>query len=275
MGRWIAIVAAVLAVPHFAFALAEPVAEASASVDAPAVEQATRQMPFVDGEKLIYEVSLLGLTAGRAELRVEDADDGEWRFFATGRTVGATDSIFGLRQSASCTVQGDKLKPEVCLFTSQQRKGLKRREVRYDHATGDVSERVLEDGKRSEKKRNFGDEGIHEAVSGLYLLRKEFPAVGETMSFRAIRKGKAITVEAEALGTEKVKTEAGTFVATVIDLRIITKVDRDAATHAKVWFTDDARRIPVKVSVDAPVGSLEATLVAASGTLMGGGLARQ
>jgi len=272
MRKWIAIVVAVLAVPQVV-----PAAEAAGTLSTPEapVEAPAPRMPFAHGEKLLYEVSFLGVTAGQAELRAENARDDEWRFFASGRTVGATDSIFGLRQSASCTVHGEKLKPELCLFTSQQRKGLKRREVRYDHATGEVSERLLEDGKRSEKKRNFGDEGIHEGVSGLYLLRKEFPAIGETMSFRAIRKGKAITVEAEALGRETVKTDAGTFDVVAVDLRIITKVDKDAATHARVWFTDDVRRLPVKVAVDAPVGSLVATLVAASGTLFDAGLARQ
>ena len=174
-------------------------------------------MPFADGERLVYEVSLLGITAGSAELRVEGGDDGEWRLHATGRTVGATDSIFGIRQSASCTVQGEALKPEVCLFTSRQRKGMKRREVRYDPATGDVRERVLEDGKRSDKTRNFGDEGVQEAVSGDLPAAQRFPAEGETMSFRAIRKGKAITVEAEALGTERVVTPAGSFEARVVE----------------------------------------------------------
>lgn len=253
-------------------AAADDLAHVAPAPEAVASEAAVERMPFRDGERLIYEVSLLGLTAGAAELRAEGGDGGAWRFFASGRTTGATDSIFGLRQSATCTVQGDLLKPEVCLFTSRQRKGLKRREVRYDHASGDVSERTLENGKRSNKTRNFGEEGIHEAVSGLYLLRKDFPDMGETMSFRAIRKGKPLVVEAEALRRETVKTEAGTFQAVLVDLRIITKVDRDAAKHAQVWFSDDDRRIPIKVSVDAPVGSLVAELVEASGT---GALARR
>jgi hypothetical protein len=260
MKKFLPTVAALLLAPQLAFGEEAVASDVMSSMDDAVV------MPFADGERLVYKVSLLGLTAGSAELRVEGGDDGEWRLHATGRTVGATDSIFGLRQSASCTVQGEALKPEVCLFTSRQRKGMKRREVRYDPATGDVRERVLEDGKRSDKTRNFGDEGVQEAVSGIYLLRKRFPAEGETMSFRAIRKGKAITIEAEALGTERVVTPAGSFEARVVDLRIITKVDKDAAQHAKVWFTDDARRIPIKVSVDAPVGTLQARLTAASKT---------
>lgn len=267
------VAAALLAVPPVAGAEVVEVDVAAPVAASPATATEER-MPFVDGERLVYDVRLLGITAGSAELRVEDAAGGAWRLHASGRTVGATDSIFGLRQSASCTIDGDTMKPEICLFTSRQRKGMKRREVRYDHATGDVSERILEDGKRRQKTRNFGDEGIQEALSGLYLLRREFPAVGETMRFRAIRKGKPILVEAEALRTERISTPAGDFTAMLVDLRIVTKVDKDAAQHAKVWFTDDDRRIPIRISVDAPVGSLVAELVSAANT-RGGSLARR
>ncbi|WP_373048229.1 DUF3108 domain-containing protein [Vulgatibacter sp.] len=264
--RWTTILAAVLLVPQFALADEIPAA-ASAVEEQPVAAEA---MPFADGERLLYEVSLLGITAGEAELRVEGLAD-EWRLHASGKTVGATDSIFGLRQSASCTVS-DELSPEVCLFTSRQRKGMRRREMRFDKKTGEVRERTLQDGKRSEKTRKFGEGGVQDALSGLYLLRKDLPAQGETMSFRSLRKGKAITVQATAIGEETVETEAGRFLATVIDLRIMDKVDKDAATRAKVWFSADDRRLPVKISLDAPVGSLEAELTAASGT-RGGSLA--
>jgi len=256
------ILAALLVVPHLAFA-AEGIAEPAPEVP---VVPAVATMPFADGEKLLYEVSLLGLTAGQAEVRVEEAGEGEWRLHASGRTVGASDSIFGLRQSASCTVQGAELAPQVCLFTSQQRSELKRREVRFDSKTGDVVERRVEAGKRSEKKRNFKG-GVQDALSGLFLLRKNLPAQGETMSFTAMRKGKAITVEAKAVGQETVKTDAGSFLATVVELRILTKVDKDAATSGRVWFSADERRLPVKLSLAAPVGSLVAELTAAAGTL--------
>jgi hypothetical protein len=262
--------AALLVVPHLAFAadaaVALPPESQPAPQSLPVAAPAQPALPFADGEKLQYEVSLLGLTAGQAELRVEESGEGKWRLHAYGRTVGASDSIFGLRQSASCTVQGDDLAPQVCLFTSQQRSEMKRREVRFDAKTGDVLERRVEDGKRSEKKRNFKG-GVQDALSGLFLLRKNMPAQGETMSFRAMRKGKAITVEATAVGEEMVKTEAGAFLATVVDLKIITKVDKDAATSARVWFSADERRLPVKLSLAAPVGSLVAELTAAAGTL--------
>ena len=256
------LVAALIAIPHFALA-AEP---AAAAAPAPAVTQAAPALPFAHGEKLLYEVSLLGLTAGEAELRAEQSGDGEWRLHASGRTTGATDSLFGLRQSASCTVQASDLQPQLCLFTSRQRSNMRRTEVRYDTKSGDVVERRLEEGKRTEKKRHF-EGGVQDALSGLYLLRRDLPAQGETMSFQSMRKGKAITVEAKAVGEETITTDAGTFRTRVVDLRIVSKVDKDTAQSARVWFSEDPRRLPVKLSLAAPVGSLVAELTAAAGTL--------
>jgi len=230
---------------------------------------AESNIPFASGEKLGYEISMLGLRAATAELSIERSGDG-WRMFASGRTVGATDSIFGLRQTATCTVEGESLQPDLCRFDSRKRGGFSRKEVRFDRKTGLVRERSLDDaGKRKDRQHKFKDglEDVQDALSGFYLLRRDLPGPGETVSFRSMRKGKPIRVEAKYLGIEKIETELGTFDAILVDLAIVTKVDKDAATRAKVWFTQDARRLPIRLSVAAPVGSLEAELVRATGTV--------
>lgn len=236
----------------------------------PIAASAEGALPFGPGEKLSYEVSLLGLRAGEAELQVDTGTGDAWRFHASGRTVGATDSIFGLRQTASCTAD-QALQPQTCLFTSKNRGTLKRREVRFDPESGLVRERTLEDGKRKEREHKFADgmADVQEALSGIYLLRRDLPADGQVVKFRAMRKGKPMGVEARRIGEETVETPAGTFACTVVDLQVNMKVDKDAAKHAKVWFTADERRMPVKVSIDAPVGSLEAELTSAQGTIGG------
>lgn len=234
----------------------------------PFLASAEKTMPFANGERLDYEVSLLGLKAGEAKLHVEENGDG-WRFFATGRTVGPSDSLFGLRQSASCTVDADDLQPRLCLNNTTSRGSQRRKEVRFDEAAGVVRERTLEGGKRNERAHQFTDgmADVQDALSALYLLRRDLPAAGaEALRFRSMRKGKPISVAALHLGEEEVKTAAGTFMASVIDLQISEKIDDDP-THAKLWFSADARRLPLKIVIDAPVGSLRAELTSARGTV--------
>lgn len=230
---------------------------------------AAAEVPFSSGEVLGYEVSLLGIRAGEAELKVE-GKGGSWRFVASGRTVGPSDSVFGLRQTASCTVEGEEFVPRLCLNTTSTRGSVRRKEIRFDPANGVVKERTLEEGKRRERELKFaeGMADVQDALSGVYKLRKDLPShEGEVLKFRSYRKGKPITVVARYTGKEEVKTPAGTFQATVVEVRISEKEDDGSSTNGTVWFSDDPRRLPVKVQIHSPVGRLLAQMTSARGTV--------
>lgn len=229
-------------------------------------------MPFSSGEVLGYEVSLLGIRAGQAEFRVEGKDE-NWRFVASGRTVGPSDSLFGLRQSASCTVEveGGDFLPRLCLNTTTTRGSVRRKEVRFDGAAGVVTERTLEEGKRGERALRFEDglADVQDALSGIYKLRRDLPqAEGQVLEFRSMRKGKPLTVIARHVGQEEVRTKAGIFLADVMDVQILEKPDDPSPTRGKAWFSADVRRLPLRISVEAPVvGKLLAEMVSARGTV--------
>lgn len=226
-------------------------------------------MPFSSGEVLGYEVSLLGIRAGQAEFRVEGSGS-SWRLVASGRTVGPSDSLFGLRQTASCTVEGDDFTPKLCLNTTSTRGSVRRKEIRFDPATGKVRERTLEEGKKREREIRFDDGmvDVQDALSGLYKMRRELPdEPGEVLRFRSMRKGKPLQVVARHAGREEVKTPAGTFLVNVVDVEILEKPDDDSPTRGRAWFTADVRRLPIRVSFDSPVGKLQAEMVSARGTV--------
>ncbi|HEY0840109.1 MAG TPA: DUF3108 domain-containing protein, partial [Vulgatibacter sp.] len=144
------------------------------------------------------------------------------------------------------------------------------RELKFDSATGNVRERTLVEGKREEKEIHFdsGLADVQDALSGLYLLRSKMPSgEGDTVRFRSMRKGKPINVEAAFRQVETVETPAGTFQAARLDLKILEQQEEGATTAASVWLTTDARRLPVKMTAAAPVGTLEASLKTATGTV--------
>lgn len=227
--------------------------------------------PFVPGEELAYELRLLGLRAGEAKFRVEaDALEPDLlRLEAHGRSVGAADSLFRLRQSATCEVERGSLALRVCRVATQQRTGDRRREFVVDRTARQIRERLLQDGKPREKVVEFGDgiDRVQEALSGLYLLRARIPEAGRPQRFMAVRKNKPITVEATNRGTATVETPAGKFEAIEVRLAVIEGEGEEGETAGSLWFTADARRLPVKLSFDAKVGKLEAQLIDAKGTL--------
>ncbi len=271
MKKWV-VTAAVGAsiVSTGAWANEEPVPARPEHASPSEVRAASKEdLPFVPGEKLSYDVSLLGLRTAEANLQVSGTAKEGFRFTADGRTVGASDSLLGLRQSATCSVD-DSLIPSLCRFSSEKRGGLRRRELRFDQNTGNVRERTLEDGKRDDKEIHFdsGLADVQDGLSGLYLLRSQLPdEVGDTVTFRSMRKGKPITISATLDRFEVVTTPAGTFQAAVMDLKILETQEADATTAASVWLTTDARRLPVKMTAAAPVGKLEAMLTSAHGTV--------
>lgn len=214
-------------------------------------------------------MTLLGIRAAEVRLSVGALPQDGFRFVASGRTVGATNSLLGARQDASCSVD-ESMVATLCRFSSEHRGGVRRRELRFDSSTGVVRERILEEGKRREGEVHF-DSGlgdVHDVLSGLYLLRSKLPdSPGEAVMFRSMRKGKPISVEAKFDRIEMVKTAVGTFETAKIDVKILEEQEKDATSAASVWLSTDNRRLPVKMSAAAPIGSLEATLTSTAGTV--------
>ena len=260
MMRWTPLLLAGLLAPGLAAAQAAP-------AGAPVPEAA----PFAGGEELSFELKLLGIRAGEADFRVEeDALEPEtYKLHARGRSVGTADSLFRLRQTATCVVEKGSLALRVCRVATQQRTGDRRREFVVDRDQKRVRERLLQDGKPREKVVDFGEgiERVQEALSGLYLLRTQFPGEGAPLRFQALRKGKPITVEARHGGTSTVDTPAGKFEAVEVQLSVVNGEAEEGEAAGSLWFTADSRRIPVKLSVDAKVGKLEALLTSTKGTL--------
>ena len=275
MRKWHELVVAIAAATMTTGAVAEAPGDEAIASGAPS-EEARARLPFAAGERLSYDITLLGIRAAEADLQVSGAANEGFRFQANGRTVGATDSLFGLRETATCSVD-QTLTPSLYRFSSEKRSGVRRRELKFDSATGNVRERTLQEGRREEKEIHF-DSGlgdVQDALSGLYLLRSKMPKEeGGVVKLRSMRKGKPINVEATCRKVETVTTPAGTFQAARLDLRILEQQEAGATTAASVWLTTDARRLPVKMTAAAPVGTLEASLTAANGTV-GGELAER
>ena len=59
---------------------------------------------------------------------------------------------------------------------------------------------------------------------------------------------------------ETVKTDAGTFQAWKVGINAIDQDGKPAARGMTVWFSNDARKLPVKMEAALPVGSFTLTL---------------
>jgi len=257
---------------HALFLVLLPIAGADAEKPAPP----TGDRPFEAGESLSYEIRLLGIETARAELEVFEDRDGGVRVRAKARTTGAADGVFRMKSQASCSLE-PSLDPELCRGTFQSRRTMRRREIRFDKESGVIVERNDANGKREQKRIELepGFERVQDTLSGLYLIRARLPSPGEKLRFRAVVRSKPVEVEAETLRTEALETEFGTFRTAVVEVRLFGDVDEETARQARLWITLDENRIPLKVTTKAPIGSMEAHLVEATGIRSGTTLAQR
>lgn len=222
--------------------------------------------PFHAGEALSYEIRLLGIETAKAQLEVFDDRAGALKVRAQARTTGPADSLFKMQSQATCSL-APSLDPGLCRGNLKSRRSTLRREVRFEKDEGVVAVRHMHNGKLKQNRIEFepGLAQVHDTLSGLYLIRANLPAAGETLRFRGVVEGGFGDVTARTLREEVVETPVGAFRTAVVAVEIHGKHEEDTTTEATLWITLDANRLPLKAKTKAPVGSLEARLVAARG----------
>ena len=130
---------------------------------------------------------------------------------------------------------------------------------------GDTIEEVtvVEDGvatrTRKKVKKVRVPRPIFDPISVIYLLRMRDLTLGKVHDFELIADGKLYTVHARAVRREKVQTPAGTFDCVRVEPQMISGgVEREERMF--IWYTDDERRLPVRIRTEVKFGAVTATL---------------
>jgi hypothetical protein len=100
---------------------------------------------------------------------------------------------------------------------------------------------------------------IHDLVSAIYSLRALPLAPGSVYPVSAQVAGTQYDAELRVAGRESVKTLAGSFNALAAQLRFRKNHEADDY-HIQIYFSDDARRVPVLVTARLRSGELRAEL---------------
>jgi len=105
-------------------------------------------------------------------------------------------------------------------------------------------------------------------VSGFYYLR--------TMELSGLKKGQAITIKGffdkklyniklTFEGKERIKTKIGEFDTFIFSPTMPGNKLFSGENPVKVWITDDKNRIPIKITANLVVGSLNMDITKATG----------
>ena len=207
--------------------------------------------PFQIGERLIYNVSFTGITAGQASLEVvNDTVVNNYhqlhiRFNA--RTTFPVSSIYTIND------QVDTWLDSKYLYTKKLTKNIREGNYKNDSYT-------IIDYDQSIAITNGDtviiDQFLRDSYSLFYFLRTIPLIIGETIDFTAFDGKKITPFQVITKTKETINTMAGTFPCLVV------KPFREGTTLLKnkgdmmIWFSDDKNRLPIQIRIKLKYGSM-------------------
>jgi hypothetical protein len=216
--------------------------------------------PFIAGERLSYNVSWSSfMTAARLEIEVADrgaffGQEG-YQLRTKVESIGDVKAIFFEMYNQYTTYANTKtLLPYRAENTLRQ--GMKQ-----------TDETVLFDQVGHEAR--FQDEttlalppNTYDFISLLFAIRQRPMTEGWKQSFTALYGKQLVEVQVEIKKRERVISQAGSYNA--VRVEITPREKQFSKYRARVWFSDDAQRLPVSLVAQLPFGEVRAELTNAT-----------
>jgi Protein of unknown function (DUF3108) len=220
--------------------------------------------PFAAGEKLRYAVRWHLLPAGTAELVVspDRSAPGRWKADAKASSVGSVSNIYRVQDEyqSQFRTQG------FCSsgIQKQIQEGERKRDVKLEFDSRRKIAR-LEDhdatGHTPPKVAQFAiPDCVQDILSAVYYARTVPLTIGQSFEFPLNDGNKTIQIHVEVQAEEEVSTELGKFQAIRVEPDVFSGHLFTGKGRLFIWFTKDARRLPVELRAQISVGTITATL---------------
>jgi hypothetical protein len=103
-----------------------------------------------------------------------------------------------------------------------------------------------------------------DALSAIFFLRSMTLAAGAAVSMPVVVNGHIYRVQAVVTGRETVSCGLGEVDAWRVTPTLLDESDRSDGRDMAIWISVDARRLPVKLQGQLPVGAFALTLTRSS-----------
>jgi uncharacterized protein DUF3108 len=217
--------------------------------------------PFASGERFTYRVTWMGMHAATAVMEAGNAPplDGRrtLRFLTTTTSSPFVTKFYPVKNRVESLVDAETLLPQKLLFHRREGKRKNDFDVTFRHAQGNVLS--IKDGVPATIPI---PPDTQDSISCLYYVRSVPalpPGFSQVMTVHHDKKNYRLEVRIEAI--EKVKGPWGE-IETIRALAIMPFQGIFLNEgNIRVWFTNDDRRIPVRMKAKVIVGSVVADLV--------------
>jgi hypothetical protein len=201
---------------------------------------------YPQSETLTFSVDWRVFTAGMATFHLERAGNVE-KISATADSIGAVNLLFpvidrfqsGFNTTTGCSTG----------FNKQIQEG--RRKIAsdlifdYDHGKQIQNERNLVHGTATHKEANI-PACVTDSLSAMFYTESQPLIPGQTIYFPLADSMRTVTVGMKVEDREEIKTPAGTFQTIKVQPTAAEGVVKNRG-HIWIWYTDDARHIPVQI----------------------------
>ena len=209
------------------------------------------EWPFQIGERLSYNVSFTGISAGQASLEI--VNDAEINNHHQLHVRFIAKSTFPFSAIYTINDQIDTWLDSKYLYTKKLTKKIREGNYHKDLST-------IIDYNQSIAITNGDtiliDQFLHDSYSLFYYLRTIPLNIGETIDFTAFDGKKITPFQVITKTKETIYTMAGTFPCLVV------KPFREGTTLLKnkgdmmIWFSDDKIRLPIQIRIKLKYGSM-------------------
>ncbi|MCA1560176.1 MAG: DUF3108 domain-containing protein [Acidobacteria bacterium] len=255
-----------------------PVALAVASVCALSVDaqQATPKstprkepaVPFKVGERLTYDVEWSTyVTAGSATMAVVDKQPSSnstvYAIVAEGRPSALLSALYSLSYRVDTLLDSYALLPQRTSVFSQEGRRQRTKVTSFDHAARKARYEVRT-ATIVRKDIPISAQTL-DALAALYVLRTMPLRTNDRFSMSICDNGNVYTVQVAVGGVESITTGIGTASAIRVTPTITAPEGESPGGGFVIWLTNDARRLPVRMEAQLPVGKFALALSRTSG----------
>lgn len=245
---------------------------AAAIAPAPPAQTQHGELGLEPGETMGFELELAGVTAGEAQLAVGQVgdQDGHKAIVVTSRaaTSGVAAMLKQVTDQSTTVIDADTGRP-LQLDTHVDTGGV----VTTGHATFAGSVATVTYSKQGDDHVtsytvDFGQVPVHDTHSAMAELRGWHGARGQQHSVYVVGGKRLWRIDVKVAGTESIDTQLGGRRRAVklegAAFHVKKTLELESAAPARtftVWLSDDADRVPLKVTAKTELGDVGMLLV--------------
>lgn len=215
------------------------------------VTPAPVQQAFQNGETLDYTVTWMRISGGTARMTISAPTDSTYRLTSVARSGARFSRFVKVRDEIESTISRENF--STLKFVKRlDEKGEKKEETT-----------TIEDGVATRKRKKIKTVRVPNPVldplSVMYYLRTVDLSPNAKHELTLVADAKLYNVHVHVRRREKIQTPAGTFDTVMVEPTMESGgVEREERLF--IWYTDDERRLPVRIRTEVKIGAITATL---------------